>query len=297
MNSDNRDDFSELRALFRSSLFWRADRVVEPLAWVEHVPFAFWVVDILRPKTIVELGTHTGVSYSAMCQAVAKLELNTKCYAIDTWRGDEHAGFYPEAVYSELAAYNESKYSAFSRLVRSTFSDAALHFEDETIDLLHIDGLHTYEAVHDDFATWLPKLSKNAVVLFHDTNVREQQFGVYLLWSEVQKKYRSFEFVHCNGLGVLGLSEHYPPALELLFQANEKYGHTAAVRDIFSNLGRALRLSAESSITLPNIQSALAERDRYISSLLASPSWRMTKPLRSIQKRLKFLNSKNGSPK
>src|SRR6185437_5798850 len=84
-----------LALLFRCSMLWRAERQARS-AWIEHVPFAFWLVHVLRPRTIVELGTHTGVSYSAMCQSVRSLGLATSCFAVDTWRGDEHAGFYSE---------------------------------------------------------------------------------------------------------------------------------------------------------------------------------------------------------
>ncbi len=33
-------------------------------AWMEHVPFAMYLVDVIRPKQLVELGTFYGVSYS-----------------------------------------------------------------------------------------------------------------------------------------------------------------------------------------------------------------------------------------
>ena len=35
----------------------------------------------------------------------------------------------------------------FSSLLRMDFADARDHIEDGSVDLLHIDGLHTYEAV------------------------------------------------------------------------------------------------------------------------------------------------------
>ena len=43
---------------------------VVPSGWLAHAPFAFWLVDTLRPKVFVELGTHTGFSFFVVTQAV-----------------------------------------------------------------------------------------------------------------------------------------------------------------------------------------------------------------------------------
>lgn len=83
------------------------NRLTPHSAWREHIPFAMFLVDILRPKVIVELGTHYGDSYCAFCQAVKELGLDTRCYAIDTWRGDPHTGFYGSEVLADLRAHHD----------------------------------------------------------------------------------------------------------------------------------------------------------------------------------------------
>ncbi|MBR7538681.1 hypothetical protein KC221_21010, partial [Mycobacterium tuberculosis] len=65
------------KALSRAS-FWPVNNIVAESAWLEHGPFAFWLIDALRPRTFVELGTHGGFSYFAFCQAVQRLEINTR---------------------------------------------------------------------------------------------------------------------------------------------------------------------------------------------------------------------------
>src|SRR5438874_73447 len=46
------------------------DRVSGISSWHEHIPFAFFALDAVAPRVLVELGTHAGDSYLAFCQGV-----------------------------------------------------------------------------------------------------------------------------------------------------------------------------------------------------------------------------------
>jgi len=181
---------------------------LSPSTWTGHIPFAMFLTSILKPRVIVELGTFYGTSYCAFCQAVKELKLDTRCYAVDTWEGDPQSGFYGVEILNDLKLHHDVLYGDFSRLIQSTFDEAVCHFTDKAIDLLHIDGFHTYEAVKKDFETWLPKLSEQGVVLFHDINVRERDFGVWRFWEEIRLKYPHFEFAHSHGLGILAVGSN-----------------------------------------------------------------------------------------
>jgi hypothetical protein len=188
------------RTLIRPIVFMPPDRMVHPPSWLEHIPFAFWLVDVLRPRVFVELGTHAGNSYAAFAQAVQHLGIESAGYAVDTWKGDPQAGFYDESVFTEWKSYHDRRYATFSTLVRTTFDDAVGHFGDGEIDLLNIDGYHSSEAVRHDFETWRPKMSARGIVLMHDINVRERDFGAWQSWREIRRTYPTFES-HGHGPG------------------------------------------------------------------------------------------------
>ena len=222
--------------LFSRGSFLAPDYVVAS-AWLEHGPFMAWLMERLAPRCFVELGTHSGFSYFAACQTVKRLGLPTSCHAVDTWQGDEHAGFYDESVYAAVHVHNETHFPAFSRLIRATFADATTLFAERSIDLLHLDGRHFYEDARDDLALWRDKLAPDAILLMHDTNVRERDFGVWRLFHELSQDYRTFEFVHGHGLGVVALGR-IPPTLAALFDGSDET--VATLRTAYSSLGRAV---------------------------------------------------------
>ncbi|HVT80357.1 MAG TPA: class I SAM-dependent methyltransferase [Phycisphaerae bacterium] len=180
-------------------------------SWITHIPFAFTLARLLKPRTFVELGVYHGDSYCAFCQAFQQLALGTQCTGVDTWTGDSQQGFYGHEVLARLRAYHDPRYGAFSRLRQSTFDAAAAGFAEQSIDLLHIDGFHSYDAVRHDFDTWQPKLSNRAVVLFHDTAVTRPGYEVHRLWKELAPRFPSFAFRHGSGLGVLAVGQNLPP--------------------------------------------------------------------------------------
>ena len=220
------------------SSFWLPEHLSEPFSWVGHIPFAFWVVESIQPDLVVELGTHSGNSYLAFCQSVAGHALNSRCFAVDTWQGDQHTGDYDESVFERIQEINHKQFREFSRLMRCTFDDALSQFADGTIDLLHIDGYHTYEAVRHDFENWLPKMSKRGVVLLHDTNVHQADFGVDRFFRELEQQFPTFEFLHSHGLGIVCVGALPPPSIVRLIDAARDETLCRALRDAYSRLAR-----------------------------------------------------------
>lgn len=258
--------------LVRPSVFERPHRTTAALHWRGHIPFAFWCVDLLRPSVFVELGTYRGDSYCAFCQAVALLAAPTRCVAVDTWRGDIHMGPYDDHVFEDLRAHHEPRYGRFSRLVRSTFDEAAGRFADGSVDLLHHDGAHTYEALVHDFDVWLPKMSPHGVMLIHDVEARLPGFGAWRFWQEVSAAYPSFAFRHSFGLGVLGVGRDVPEPIRRLTECVN--ADRTLVRAFFEALGERLVCGSECERLAGELK-----------GMLKSRSWRMTAPLRWTRRR------------
>ena len=232
------------------AVFMRPARIDVPSAWYGHVPFAHWLVAHAAPRTLVELGSHNGVSYAAFCEAVARIGVPARCTAVDTWQGDEHAGFYGDAVYDDLKRFHDPRFGGFSSLMRCTFDEARGFFADGSLDLLHIDGLHTYEAVRHDWENWRTALSDRAVVLFHDVNERQGSFGVWRLWDELRAAYPSFTFLHSHGLGVLAVGKAAPRAVLELCAAERNPAACSRLRERFAQLGERWDAHFEQSDSL-----------------------------------------------
>lgn len=265
-------------------------RRVKAISWQEHIPFAMALVQMLRPRLLVELGVHTGDSYLAFCQAVAEARTQTRAFGVDTWHGDAHSGHYAMEVLTELREYHDPLYGGFSTLLESSFDAAAAQFADSSIDLLHIDGYHTYDAVSGDWQTWRRKLSPSGVVLFHDTNVRERDFGVWRLWAELQAQHPHFEFAHGHGLGVLAYGRDAADLLSplLLLDAPAR----SRLCDLFYLLRNRLTLLAQSqsqAVAVATLNAKIEEYDQALRTRNAerdSLNARLTSEISTLQAEL-----------
>lgn len=218
-------------------IFWTPERLVRP-DWAGHIPFQFLLFKLMQPRLYVELGVFHGDSYCAACQCVKSLSLPTRMVGIDCWKGDIHTGSYGNVILRDLEQHHNPRYAHFSSLEQGFFEEKRPLFEDGSIDVLHIDGEHTYEAVRRDFETWLPKVARNGIVLFHDTDVFDRpDFGVWKLWDELSKRHPSFRFTHCHGLGVLSVGpvEGLPDGIKWLFTLHD--AEARAVKQLFAAIG------------------------------------------------------------
>ncbi len=302
------DDADAFSATLRATSYWMP--VHFPVtAWAEHAPFAGWLMDAARPRTVLELGTHNGFSFFAMAEAAKRLGMPTVLTAIDSWLGDDQAGFYGEEVFAEVTAIAERDYPRATRLIRAYFADAVSQIDDDSVDVLHIDGRHGYDDVSADYAAYRPKLSDRGVVLFHDTHEFQPTFGVNRLWEELAGTAPSFEFHHGHGLGVLAVGARAPRAvLDFLEAANRdpdgvretyhRLGMEVAMRGEVPSLRERVgelqgKLQATGSDAVEAINARLAEEVLRLTTESAhfqavaedyrtSTSWRVTAPLRGL---------------
>ncbi len=177
--------------------------------WSGHRLFAYDYVRNCKPARIVELGSYYGCSSFAFLQAIKDAELETGFYAVDTWEGDTDTD--PDYREDIFGSYREIAETCFrnqhAEMMRMRFDEVVSAFEEGTVDLLHLDGAHDYEAVRHDFETWLPKLSRKGTVFIHDIaaeKISGRVPGSHRLWEELKASCDTlFSFPFSHGLGIL----------------------------------------------------------------------------------------------
>jgi len=245
--------------------------------WAGHKNFAYDLVRNIKPKIVVELGTHYGTSFFSFCQAVKDEKMDCELNAIDTWKGDKHADFYGEEVFEKVNEIRDDCYGDLRiNLIRKTFDEAVGDFKEESIDILHIDGLHTYEAVKHDFENWLGKMKNSGVVLFHDTAETKDDFGVHILWDELKKKYETMDFFHSHGLGVM-------------FKEKSKFQNISIFREIWQQY---YPLLIENRILSTNLDRCETDKDGHFGKLLEEKSTTISNLAANIKQKEEIVREK-----
>lgn len=209
--------------------------------WAGHRRFVYDFTMWKKPKKIAELGSYYGCSAFTFLQAVKDAHLDTEFYAVDTWGGDDFtANDYKENIYE---AYKEVETALFQQqnchTLRMTFDEAVSHFEDGSLDILHIDGSHHYEDVKHDFETWKDKVKSDGIVLFHDISEEEvcgEKLGSSLFWQEIKAAYPyTRQADYSFGLGILFFKkedyQEFCEEVDLNYYSRLNYGLALEYKD------------------------------------------------------------------
>jgi predicted O-methyltransferase YrrM len=155
------------------------------------------VIQLRPPKYVLEIGTSNGGTLFLLSR-VAKEDACV--ISIDLPFG-AYGGGYP--------AWKRPFYKSFAqqdqtiRLIRAdshepvTREKVAAILQTYKIDLLFIDGDHTYEGVKKDFEMYEPLVKDGGMIVLHDIVPHRQEHGcgVDRYWNEIKKKLKYQEFV------------------------------------------------------------------------------------------------------
>lgn len=163
-----------------------------------------------RLSVIVEIGTAKGGTLWAWCQLSDPAAL---IVSIDLPEGP-FGGGYDSTLEPRLRAY--ARYRQDVVLIRGdshsaeTLSELQRVLGERKIDLLFIDGDHTYSGVRRDFETYSSLVADNGLIAFHDIvpGPDDAVGGVPAYWREIRERECVVEFVNdwdqCGcGIGVV----------------------------------------------------------------------------------------------
>lgn len=129
----------------------------------------------------VEIGSYMGASSIAISSALKKGEI-LNC--IDIWKSNISMRPDPQQIDNkyeqnrwidenttllDVFKYNTQKYSSYINIIKGYSNEVVKLFsQNKKIDILFIDGDHSYEGVKKDWENYYPLMNKNGIVIFHD---------------------------------------------------------------------------------------------------------------------------------
>ena len=239
-----------------------------------HRLFAYDLMVNIKPSKVVELGSFYGCSMFTFAQAVKDFKINTKLYAVDLWEVFDKftEQDYQQDIYGVFRQIREKCYDQQDiKMMKMTFDQAVEQFEDNSIDLLHIDGSHFYEDVKHDFETWKSKLKDHAVVLFHDVGddiINGGIMGSHIYWNELKQQYPwTLQLDFSCGLGILftskDLYQELKDSIDLEYYQKKNNSLDVVMKDDLRRLSFKLK---DAELYIAELKKQLAIKDIHLEN-------------------------------
>ena len=178
-----------------------------------------WLVEEHRPRNVLEIGTCAGGTLYCLCRLA---EPDGVIVSIDLPSGNFGGGCTEERV-DEMRMLFPRDDQQLHLLREDSHSGATLAKAQDILagrqlDLLFIDGDHTYEGVKSDFEMYAPLARDGALIAFHDIlKHTSKDVVVDRYWNEIKAGYRHVEIMsppmQFGGIGVLWKSEPGSPSV------------------------------------------------------------------------------------
>ena len=136
-----------------------------------------------------EIGSYCGKS--ACYIGLACKEVGSKLYSVDHHRGSEEQQYGEEYFDEEIYNFSAEQINTLPLFLKNirkfnlqdhiepmvmTSVDASFKVPDN-LDLIFIDGSHTFESARNDYLHWKPKLRPGGVLAIHDVYDSEEEGG------------------------------------------------------------------------------------------------------------------------
>ena len=231
----------EEREFLSSASWWMPRLRGEPSRWAVHIPLAFWLIEAVKPKTIVQLGARPDDAYFAFCEAVEKLSLESRCFAIDTRNDQLEFMKVCAEVDRRLFQRDNLPHRDFSYLLSTQLDLALESFADRSIDILHIHAMSDFETAFRYFEVWLPKMSDQGLVLLDGVSYGTGRAEPGRLAQNLGGRFPMIEFHHGDHLALVATGTRLPEKIVALLSSSEADPIRARFESCYERLGRGLQ--------------------------------------------------------
>ena len=144
--------------------------------------------DMLKIREIsnfVEIGSYAGESTIMF----ANKFIDAKIYCIDPWNDMDIVEYVIENIdigkYTKPSSIeyifdeNTKNFNNITK-IKLTSEEASSQFEDNSLDMVYIDGLHTAKYIAIDLEKWMPKLKSGGIISGHDYTSKFRKYTKYI---------------------------------------------------------------------------------------------------------------------
>jgi predicted O-methyltransferase YrrM len=130
----------------------------------------YYLIMALKPRNVLEVGTHIGASTIYIATALKRLNEDAKLTTVDiTDVNDPERGSWKKVGMTRSPANLAAEFGLLDRLQFHTSPSLEfMRVTDQQFDFIFLDGDHAARTVYEELCSALPLLHKGGLILLHD---------------------------------------------------------------------------------------------------------------------------------